>query len=309
MKWILRIAVVLVLLVVVTLGAGYFFLNQIVQRVVVDAGSQATGTQTSLAGVGLSPFSGSANLSGFGVGNPDAFGAGDVFGFSEADVQVDPASLLSDTIVVPRFHIRGATVKLVYADGKLNVMELLERLQGEADPDTGTPEPEEPADGAAAKKVVINDLQVLGTRLQGSIELPGLSTPAEIDLVIPDVVMTNIGSDGSGVTAKEAMRLVLEAVFANARKEAINADVLEDQLKELLAGQLGDAKARFDEAKANTEATLDAQKQRLEDAKANAEATLESGEQAVEEGRQKIEGIKQGLGGLFGGKKDEPAAE
>ena len=301
MKWILRLALVLVILVVVVAGAGYFFLNQIVQRVVVDAGNEATGTPTSLAGVGLSPLSGSAKLSGFGIGNPDGYGGGDVFSFTDADVQVDTGSLFGDTIVVPRFHIDGATVRVVYADGKLNVMELLERLQGDAPVETGEPAPDEPADGAAATKVVINDLQVRGTRVLGSIELPLLDEPVELNLVIPDILMKNVGSDGSGVTAKEAMRLVLETVFANASKEAINADVLGGQLDGLKA----QAQAQVDDAKAK----LDEQKQRLDDAKQQAESTIETGKQTVDDAKQQFDTVKEGLGGLFGGKKKDEAAE
>ena len=301
MKWILRLALVLVILVVVVAGAGYFFLNQIVQRVVVDAGNEATGTPTSLAGVGLSPLSGSAKLSGFGIGNPEGYGGGDVFGFTDADVAVDTGSLFGDTIVVPRFHIDGATVRVAYAGGKLNVMELLERLQGDAPVDPDVPAPDEPADGAAATRVIINDLQVRNTRVLGSIEVPGLNEAVELNLVIPDILMKNVGSDGSGVTAKEAMRLVLETVFANASREAINADVLAGQLDDLKA----QGRAMLDEGRA----ALDAQRQRLDDAKEQAESTLETGQQAVDQAKQQFDSVKQGIGGLFGGKPEDDAAE
>ncbi|BAM04999.1 DUF748 domain-containing protein [Phycisphaera mikurensis] len=310
MKWILRLAVVLVILAVAVLGAGYFFLNQIVQRVVVDAGTEATGTRTTLAGVGLSPFSGEASLTGFGVANPEGFGGGDVMSFTNADVQVDPASLLTDVIQVPRFHVDGTTIHIAYADGRANFLELYKHVLGDA---TGVPEepaPDEPADGAAATKVVIGDLRVTNTRLLGSVQLPGSETPLEVDLVLPPVEMENIGSDGSGVTAKEAMRLVMEAVLANARDEAIKLPDLEGVarayldgvLEEKLGADLKGLEAQAKGKKAELEAAV-------EDNRAKLDAVVDENKARLEEGKQQLEGLKEGFGGLFGGKKDEPTAE
>ena len=289
MNWILRLAVVLVLLVVAVLGAGYFFLNQIVQRVVVDAGSEATGTRTTLAGVGLSPFSGEANLTGFGVSNPAGFGDGDVVSFSSADVQVDTASLLTDVIQVPRFHVDGATVHATYADGKFNFMEIYQHLLGDAPADPDQPAPEEPADGAAATKVVIGDLKVTNTQLLVTAQLPGSEKPFEANVVLPDVIMTGIGSDGSGVTAKEAVKLVLEAVLANAREEAVRLPDLEGVAREYLDGVLKDRLgADTDELKAQLKEKEKEGRQRLEDAKAQVEA-----------GEKQLDELKEGIGGLF----------
>ena len=291
MKWILRLAVVLVLVLVAAVGAGYFFLNQIVQRVVVDAGTEATGTETTLAGVGLSPFSGQANLTGFGVGNPSGFGDGDVISFAHADVKVDPASLLTDVIQVPRFHVDGATINVAYADGKTNFLEIYKHLLGDAPPETEEPAPDEPADGAAATKVVIRDLKVTNTRLFGNVRLPGSETPLELDLVLPDVLMTDIGSDGSGVTAKQAAQLVLEAVLANAREEALKLPDLEGIARTYLDGVLEEKLgADAERLRATVEAKRAEGQQRLDEARGQ-----------IEEGARQLEGLKEGLGGLLGG--------
>ena len=321
MKWILRLAVVFVLLVVVALGVGYFFLNQIVQRVVEDAGTEATGTPTTLAGVGLSPFSGEANLTGFGIGNPEGFSDADVISFANADVQVDPASLLTDVIQVPRFHIDGVTVHVEYANGKANFLELYERVAGDA---PEAPETDEPADGSAATKVVIGDLRLTNTKLLGSVQLPGSATPLELDLVLPPVQMQNVGSDGSGVTAKEAMQLVIRTVLANARDEALQLpdlegiarNYLDNVLEERLGADLDGLRDRAESTRAEVEGVVEENRERLEGLRdgiggllggeaaegdpAPAGGVIEEGAAQLEETREQLDGLREGIGGLFG---------
>ena len=303
MKWILRISVALVLIVAVAIGLGYLFLNQIVQRVVVDAGTEATGTQTTLAGVGLSPFTGEANLTGFGVANPAGFGGGDVLSFADADVQVSPASLLTDVIQVPRFHVDGATINVEYADGKANFLELYERVVGDA---AEEPAPEDA--GAAATKVVIGDLRLTNTRVNGDILLPGSEDPLKMNFVLPPVEMQDIGSDGSGVTAKEAMRLVIQTVLANARAEAIKLpdfegiarNYLDGVLEEKLGADLDGLKDRAEAKRAELEGAV-------EENKAKIEAAVEENRTKLEEGKEQLEGLREGIGGLFG--RDPERAE
>ena len=284
MKWILRIAVVLVV-VVVLIGVGaYLFLNQIVQRTVESAGTAATGTQTTLEGVNLSPFSGALNLNRFAIANPSGFSPQPLFNLNAADVQVEPLSVLGEEIVVPKLHIDGAEVLVEYRDGKLNVMEMLSHLQGDG---TGEVPDEEPADtDAAATKVVIRDIAITNTKVRGSIKLPALDTPLEVNTVIADIRRQNIGSDGSGVTAKDAITILMETVLANA---ANGLKGVTPNLDEFVDGATAQLEAKLDDATQQVEGKIDDATKKVDDAIGN---------------------LEKGLGNLLGGsKKTEDAAE
>ena len=278
MKWILRLAVVLVVVVVLVAVGAYLFLNQIVQRTVESAGTAATGTATTLEGVNLSPLSGALSLNRFAIANPQGFSPQPLFNLSSADVQVEPLSVIGEEIVVPRLHIDGAEVLVEYRDGKLNVMEMLKHLQGE---DTGAT-PEEPADpGAAATKVVIRDVAITNTKVRGQIKLPGLDTPLKVDTVIADIRKQNIGSDGSGVTASDAFTILMETVLANSAK---GLKGVTPNLDEFVDGATAQVEAKVDEAAKKVEDKLDEASKKVDDALGN---------------------LEKGLGGLLGGSREK----
>ena len=280
MKRFLQVVVVLVVVVVSALGAAYFFLDSIVQSTVKSATTATTGTQTSLGRVGLNPFGGSANLGGFAIENPEGFSDSSLFAFDNADVQVEVGSLLGDTIRVPRFEVDGAQVLVEYADGKLNVMELLDRVQGEAPP---TDESEDVDPDAATKKVIIDRLAITNTTVLGSVKIPGLEQALQLNFTIPDIVKEDIGSDGTGVTARDAVQIVLETVLVNVGKGMGNAVPNLDAV-------LGDATAKLD--------------QKVDEFTGQAEQAVREQTEAVEQKLDDTLGkIEKGLG-LFGGKRD-----
>ena len=282
MKWILRLAVVLVVVVVLVAVGAYLFLNQIVQRTVESAGTAATGTATTLEGVNLSPLSGALSLNRFAIANPQGFSPQPLFNLSSADVQVEPLSVIGEEIVVPRLHIDGAEVLVEYRDGKLNVMEMLKHLQGEETETT----PEEPADpDAAATKVVIRDVAITNTKVRGQISIPGLDTPLKVDTVIADIRKQDIGSDGSGVTAKDAITILMETVLANA---AQGVKGVAPNLDEFVDGATAQVEARIDETAKKVEGKLDEASKKVDETLGN---------------------IERGLGGLLGGKRTEAGDE
>ena len=279
MKRLIQVAVVLLVLLVAAGGAAYFFFDSIVQRTVTSATTATTGTDTRLGRVGLNPFGGAANLGGFAIENPEGFSEASLFAFDNADVQVQVGSLLGDTIRVPRFEVDGATVLVEYADGKLNVMELLEHVQGDAPPT----EDEDVDPDAAAKKVIIDRLSITNTTVLGSVKIPAL----EINFTIPDIVKENIGSDGSGVTAQDAVAIVLETVLVNVGKG--------------LGGAVPNLDAVLDDATAKVT-------EKVDEFTGKAEAEVKKQTEAVEKKLDDTLGkIEKGLG-IFGGKKDEAEA-
>lgn len=296
MKWVFRIVGVLVLLVIVAVVALYFALNPIVKNAVQTAGSSATGVETTLAGVNLSPFSGAATLNDFALAQPEGFTEGNIFRLGAADVQVETGSLLGDTIQVPKVHIDGAHLTVAFENGKLNLTELMKQIQEntstgtETEPET---EPDAPAeDGGEAKHVVIEDLRITNTKVTGSIGLIPGQAPIAVDLQIADIHKTGIGSDGTGLTLDDAIGLILETIMLNATEDiAARVPGLGDlhnmvgdlggQATELIGGLGGDATGTIDDAAGQATKAIDGVGQQLE----------------------------EGLGGLFGGKKKDNDAE
>ena len=279
-KLIIRGGAVIVLLLVVVVAVAFFALNPIVKNLVESQGSAGTGVATTLDSVSLRPFSGAATLNGLTLANPAGFD-GEIFHLGEADVQVNTLSALSDEIVVPKVAIDGATVHVSFKDGKLNVMELVKKLQGEG----GATTAEEPADDgtASTQGFVVNDLSITNTQVLGEIALPGMS-PKSIDLKLADIKKTDV----RGAELKDIINFVVETIMLNA------ANGLGDQLPSLgdLTGDLeGMANEKLDDLKGQLGDKLGGNNQVIDDALGGAE--------------KKLGGFLDGLGK----KKEEAPAE
>ncbi|MEM8782775.1 MAG: AsmA family protein [Planctomycetota bacterium] len=275
MKWVLRIVGLLVVVVLVVAVVAFFMLNTIVKTAVQTAGASATGVQTDLDGVNISPFSGAATISDFRLGQPEGFDGEVLFSLSAADVQVAPGSLLGDTVQVPKVHIDGAHLTVSFANGKLNLQKLMEQIAER----TGGAAEEEPADpDAPGKNVVIDDLRITNTTVSGSVALFPGQPPIEInDLKIADIEKQGIGSDGSGVKLEDALGIILETIIVNATEGiASNVPGLTD-----LENMVGDVAGAAGQA--------------AEEVIGNAG---DQANQVIEGAGQKIE---EGIGGLLGG--------
>ncbi len=279
MKWVVRIVGVLVVLLIVAVVVVMLSLNGIVKSAVQSAGSSATGVDTTLGGVNVGVFSGSASLNDFKLGNPEGFQAESAFELGSADVQLKTGSLFSDTVVVPKVHIDGAHVTVAFENGKLNLTELMKQIEE----NTGGAD-DSPADSGEGKNVIIEDLQVTNTTVTGAVALVPGSDPIQIDLKIADIHKTGIGSDGSGVKLQDAVGLILETIMLNATEGvAGNVPGLGD-----LKNMLGDVGAQATEA--------------LDKVGGDAGKALEGAGDGV---NKALEGVGEGLGGLLGGNKDE----
>ena len=271
MKTLLKVLAVLVVLLVVGVVVVVLLLNGIVKSAVQSAGTSATGATTTLGGVDLSLLGGTATIQDFVLANPEGFTAGPLFSLGSAEVQIKSGSLLSGTVVVPRVHIDGAHLTVVFENGKLNLSELRKEIAkraGEAAADT--------ASETAGKNIVIEDLRITNTKVTGSIALFPGSEPIAVKLTIADIAKQNIGSDGSGLKLDDVVGLILETVALNATEEiAKGVPGLGD-----LEDMLGDVEKQASEA---------------------IDKGSEQVDRAIEDAGEKV---NKALGDLLGGKKE-----
>src|SRR5689334_5830736 len=104
-KLIIRIAIVAIVLLVVAVIAAALCLDSIVKKGVETVGPQITKTEMKLAGVSLSVLSGSGELKGFTLGNPEGFKAPSAMTVSHVKIGVAPMSVLSDKVHVKQVHV------------------------------------------------------------------------------------------------------------------------------------------------------------------------------------------------------------
>ena len=86
-------------LLVVVAVAAFLFLGTIVKTGVEKVGPMITKVPVNLDGANISVFSGSGELKGFVMGNPENFKASNSVNVGSVSLKLEPGSILSDMMI------------------------------------------------------------------------------------------------------------------------------------------------------------------------------------------------------------------
>src|SRR2546428_4088038 len=134
-RWIWRGLIVLVVLVIAAVLAALYFLGTIVKKGVESAGPNITKTTVKLDGAKLSIFSGSGELKGFLVGNPEGFNSPSAVRVGSVGVDVQPGSVFSDKVVVRSVKVLAPEITFEGTLGGNNLSKLLANIRGTEEKD------------------------------------------------------------------------------------------------------------------------------------------------------------------------------
>ncbi len=140
MKWLIRIAVIVVLLVVVVGIAGAIMIDSIATTAVAKGAAFATQTDVEVQKVDVKLFSNAGEITGLDIKNPDGpfremFDSFLVLGSGKAAISA--GSVISDLVEIPTVELSDIELSLVSKDGKKNyevILASLKRFQGDAPP-------------------------------------------------------------------------------------------------------------------------------------------------------------------------------
>jgi uncharacterized protein involved in outer membrane biogenesis len=242
----LKIFGVIALVVVVAIVGAVFYLasnvDSIVENLIEEQGSAATGTAVRVDGVSIDLRAATGSVSGLTVANPEGFGGDPAIEFGTLELRLDAGSLFESPIVVENIDVGEATLRMEQSGSRNNLQVLLDNLRGEP--------PAEPEASDPGNRVVIERFAL--TDANASLSIVDLDEQRTLE--VPDVVLTDIGGKSGGATGTEVARQILEPVIrrtlessaGQAVKERIRDEVGE-RAGELL-DRLGSDRSDEDEA-------------------------------------------------------------
>src|SRR6185503_5941002 len=213
MKKVIKIIGILIALVIVAVVCVFFFLGTIVKKGVEKAGPRVTKTEVKLDGATLSLFSGSGELKGFLVGNPEGFKSPAAIKVGSTAVQVQPGSVMSDKVVVHSVKVLAPEITFEVNLSGNNLSKLLDNIKGSAEKDKQATTKEEKS---SSKKLQVDDFLITGAKVQGSAAVLGAGWSGSV--TIPDIHLTNLGQGENGITAAELSEKVFAVLVENALK-------------------------------------------------------------------------------------------
>ena len=259
-KFLFKMILILVLLVVATIIGAYFYAGEIVKKAVETYVPQVTGTSAKLDGMDLSLFKGEVSLNGLTIGNVKGYNSPDVFSVKKIYVKFDPKTVLEDKIIINQILIDGTHVsaEATYKDGnvtsnlttiKNNVDKFMKQSSTKATTQKAEVKKEEkPAKSTSSKAVVIKDLQINNS----SITVGLLSQ--SMDVPLPNIQQKNIGEKGKKTTLKDIIVMVFDMISVESIKATGKSaqELLKKSAEEALKG----ATSIVNDAKKNTEGLI-----------------------------------------------------
>ena len=241
MKWHIRIVIVLVVLIGAVLWFGWSQLGNLVKFGIEQGTPPVVQTSVSVEHVTLSPFSGVGVIEGFQIGNPKGFTGPYAVRIGRAEVAVDTNSVSADKIVIQHIRITDPEINLEAGLGGTNLKHIAENAKNFASQHTphaekGAASPAAPAAGSKPQKPLklqVNELLITGAKLSASVA--GIVPGADAKATLPDIRLTNLGSNGAGISPAELTAMVLSHISTEAAKASASGS-----LKNLLQG--GEAK-------------------------------------------------------------------
>jgi len=234
-KILLRICIVIIALIIVVALGVHFFLDSAVKRGVETVGPKLTKTDVKLDGVNISLISGSGNLKGLVIGNPEGYKTPHAINVRNASLALKPGTVFSDKLVITSINVESPEIAFegsIKGFGiKDNLQQILDNVTGSTSGSKGTnvsvsgatPKEEKKAN----KKLEVDDFQITGAKLDASLEGKSLA------LTLPTIHLSNLGTGPDGITVAELTKKVIAAIKDAAEKEVRATPAISPKTQEI----------------------------------------------------------------------------
>lgn len=227
------VGILIVLILVVLAGAAYYLfsnIESIVKRAVETEGPKITSTNVNLGAVDIELVNGRAELSNFSIANPEGFDSPTLLEAKTLVLNIEPASVRSEVIVIDEIVIEGVKVTAEQKGLTTNIQAMLKAIQD----NLPSSESSEQSSGEPLR-FMVRKLRFADSGLRLVTERYG-----EREFVIPAVEAANLGSKSAGLTPAELGVAILKPYLEKARSVAQNKirATAEDELKDKAEAKL-----------------------------------------------------------------------
>jgi hypothetical protein len=205
-----KIIAALVVVAVIAVAALFLSLNSIVKNGVTSFGPEVIKAPIQLDGVSISALSGSGEIRGLVIGNPEGFKTPNAVKLGTASLQVKPMSLLGDKIVVQSIKADGAEITFEGSLSGSNLSKIQENVDAYVASLLGPAGKEEKKPATPGKKLQVDELIISNAKINLSMTILGGKSAT---VPLPDIKLTGLGQGEQGVTPAEVIKVVLKEVM------------------------------------------------------------------------------------------------
>lgn len=224
-KFLVRSLIVLIVLVLLAVLATHLFLDTAIKKGVETVGPKITKTDVRVNSVTLSLLSGSGKIKGFVLGNPQGFKTPAAMNVGIANLSIEPRSLLDNKVIIRDITVDGPEITFETDLTTVNLKKILSNIEettGGAKPsttETNQPAPSQPAEANAGKKLQVDNFLIKNAKVHVSVNAPVIGQQTA-NVSIPEIHLTNMGTNAEGITAAELSKQVLSAIVEKSAEAA-----------------------------------------------------------------------------------------
>jgi hypothetical protein len=178
------------------------FLGSVIKGAIETVGPSVLGVPIQVEKVRVNLLTGGVRVKAFSIGNPEGFHTPSMVALDEFKMVISLPSLFTDTVVIKEIVLEGAELTFEKSLTSNNIEALQEQLA-------------QKEDDKAGKKVIVEDFQSKGTRL--NVSVTGLKGK-QLSLPMPPIHLTDIGKESDGFSplefTKEIMGVVSKTVVS-----------------------------------------------------------------------------------------------
>ena len=199
MKWVVRIGVLLLVLVLGFFASSYWWLDRAAKRAIEVAGAEAMGVTVTLEKINIGVLRGEATLDSLNIANPRGYKKPYFFHLDSGMTEVSLRTLTEETVEIPTIELTGITIYIEPdKNGKYNYETILENIEASSERSQKEPESE--------TKIIVRRLALRDMKIYYRLKnLDFIETPVRID----EYVIENIGEEGSEVDMEELMSIIV----------------------------------------------------------------------------------------------------
>ena len=197
MKKILAMVIVLIGVAV----AAFFLLQnplgRLVKLAVEEFGPEMTQATVKVSKVEISPTDGRGALSGLFLGNPRGFKSDYALKAGTVEIELEPASLARDVIVIRKILIDAPQIGYEKGDNITN----FDAIQRNVEAYLGTKDGKsEKAKQESSKKMIINSFVIRNAKVNYN---------GMMELTLPDIELRNVGKKTGGATSAQVTKAII----------------------------------------------------------------------------------------------------
>ncbi|MDY0213312.1 MAG: hypothetical protein RBR06_09930 [Desulfuromonadaceae bacterium] len=235
MKFIFKMLLAIIILAIISLGVGVYYLDSIAKKAIEYGGTEALGLTTSLEGIDIALMDGSTSLKNLNIANVEGFDSDTLMRLGSGTVAVNIQSLTEDVVIISEISFSDLTLNIEQKDRNSNVGILMQHINsatGAKTPPSTKTTPQKNSE-PASKQFIIE--RVVLNKIRVNAKISALNNViTDTSVTIPSIKLTNIGKSADGLPMQEVIRELVSAILNASVK---NSGTLSSSLSGLLDGK------------------------------------------------------------------------